>query len=217
VVDSIYQIGLEFKSGWLWRGDFRMIEMIVDSIRVSLMNYQRCVLLKEKDNARYLPIWIGAAEADAIAVKLQGTNVQRPLTHDLIQSILEAFGARVKSIVVSDMKSDTFFAKINIVIDGNQVEIDSRPSDAIAIAVRVQVPIFAEENVLERAGIWLDKENGKLLPDETEKATGLNNPQNKAKKVEGNKKVTDEEIKRMSAFYEFIKDLNLDDFDKRKS
>ncbi|MDD5190911.1 MAG: bifunctional nuclease family protein [Dehalococcoidales bacterium] len=187
-----------------------MIEMIVDSIRVSLMNYQRVVLLKEKDNSRYLPIWIGAAEADAIAVKLQGVPIQRPLTHDLIQSILDAFGARVKSIVVNDLKSDTFFAKIIIVFDGNQMEIDSRTSDAIALAVRVQAPIFAEENVLERAGIWLDKEPAKLLPEEAEK-TDI-----KSKKVEG-KKVTDEEMKRMSAFYEFIKDLNLDDFDKRKS
>jgi len=187
-----------------------MIEMVVDSIRVSLMNYQRCVLLKEKENSRYLPIWSGAAEADAIAVKLQGVTVQRPLTHDLIHSIFDAFGARVKSVVVNDMKSDTFFAKIVVNIDGSQMEIDSRPSDAIALAVRVPVPIFAEENVLERAGIWLDKESGKLLPDESEKTD------TKTHKTE-NKKVTDEEIKRMSAFYEFIKDLNLDDFDKRKS
>lgn len=183
-----------------------MIEMVVDSIRVSLMNYQRVVILKEKETNRYLPIWIGAAEADAIAVKLQGVSVPRPLTHDLIQSIVDALGAKVRSIVVSDLKNDTFFAKIVINIDGGQMEIDSRPSDAIALAVRVQVPIFAEESVLERAGIWLDKESGKLLPDETE-------PKTKG----AGRKVTDEEMKRMSAFYEFIKDLNLDDFDKRKS
>ncbi len=194
-----------------------MIEMVVDSIRVSLMNYQRCVLLKEKDNARYLPIWIGAAEADAIAIKLQGGNVQRPLTHDLIQNIFEAFGAQVNSIIVSDMKSDIFFAKINVVIDGNQMEIDSRPSDAIAIAVRVQVPIFADENVLERAGIWLDKENGKLLPEEADNAATQKQAQHNSKKTVEGKKITDEEMKRMSAFYEFIKDLNLDDFDKHKS
>ncbi len=183
-----------------------MIEMVVDSIRVSLMNYQRVVILKEKETSRYLPIWIGAAEADAIAVKLQGVSVPRPLTHDLIQSIVDAFGAKVNSIIVSDLKNDTFFAKIIINIDSQQMEIDSRPSDAIALAVRVQVPIFVEESVLERAGIWLDKETGKLLPDEAEQKA----------KTEG-KKVTDEEMKRMSAFYEFIKDLNLDDFDKRKS
>ncbi len=207
-VDSFILIRLEFNREG--RGANSMRELVVDSIRVSLMNYQRCVLLKEKDNSRFLPIWIGAAEADAIAVKLQGVTVQRPLTHDLIQSIFDAFGAHVSSIVVNDMKSDTFFAKIIVNIDGNQLEIDSRPSDAIALAVRVQVPIFAEENVLDRAGIWLDKETGKLLPDETEKTDTKN-------KTTEAKKVTEEEIKRISAFYEFIKDLNLDDFDKRKS
>jgi bifunctional DNase/RNase len=184
-----------------------MIEMVVDSIRVSLMNYQRVVILKEKETNRYLPIWIGAAEADAIAVKLQGVSVPRPLTHDLIQSIVDALGAKVNSIVVSDLKNDTFFAKIVLNVDGGQMEIDSRPSDAIALAVRVQAPIFAEEVVLDRAGIWLDKESGKLVPEESEQ---------QQTRTEG-KKVSDEEMKRMSAFYDFIKTLDLDDFDKRKS
>jgi bifunctional DNase/RNase len=184
-----------------------MIEMVVDSIRVSLMNYQRVVILKEKETNRYLPIWIGAAEADAIAVKLQGVAVPRPLTHDLLQSVVNAFGARIQSIVVSDLKNDTFFAKIVISVDGTQMEIDSRPSDAIALAVRVAAPIFADESVLERAGIWLDKEAGKLIPEESEEP----------KKSEG-KKVNDEEMKRKaSAFYDFINTMDLDDFDKRKS
>ncbi len=189
-----------------------MIEMVVDSIRVSLMNYQRVVILKEKETSRYLPIWIGASEADAIAVKLQGVSVPRPLTHDLLQSIVDSMGAKINSIVVSDLKNDTFFARIIIAIDGKQMEIDSRPSDAIALAVRVPVPIYAEESVLERAGIWLDKESGKLLPDELNQPTKPDS----AKPPEG-KKVSDEEMKRMSAFYDFIKGLDLDDFDKRKS
>jgi bifunctional DNase/RNase len=184
-----------------------MIEMVVDSIRVSLMNYQRVVILKERDTNRYLPIWIGAAEADAIAVKLQGVPVPRPLTHDLLQSVVDAFGGKIQSIVVSDLKNDTFFAKILIAVNGNQMEIDSRPSDAIALAVRVSAPIFADESVLDRAGIWLDKESGKLIPEEGE-AT---------KKSEGNI-VNDEEMKKKaSAFYDFINTMDLDDFDKRKS
>ena len=184
-----------------------MIEMVVDSIRVSLMNYQRVVILKEKDTNRYLPIWIGAAEADAIAVKLQGVSVPRPLTHDLLQSVVSAFGARVQSIIVSELKNDTFFAKILISVDGSQMEIDSRPSDAIALAVRVSAPIFADESVLERAGIWLDKEGGKLIPEESVESS----------KLEGNK-VNDEEMKKKaSAFYDFINTMDLDDFDKRKS
>jgi len=184
-----------------------MIEMVVDSIRVSLMNYQRVVILKEKETNRYLPIWIGAAEADAIAVKLQGVSVPRPLTHDLLQSMVGALGARIQSIIVSDLKNDTFFAKILLAVDGNQMEIDSRPSDAIALAVRAQVPIFVDESVLERAGIWLDKESGKLLPEEGEDP-----------RKQDAKKVNEEELKKKaSAFYEFINTMDLDDFDKRKS
>ncbi len=182
-----------------------MIEMVVDSIRVSLMNYQRVVILKEKETNRYLPIWIGAAEADAIAVKLQGVSVARPLTHDLIQSMVDALGAKFNSIVVNDLKNDVFFAKIVLNVDGGQAEIDARPSDAIALAVRVQVPIYAEEDVLDRAGIWLDKETGKMVPDEGDKP-----------KEEG-KKPSEEEMKKMSAFYDFINTLDMDDFDKRKS
>ena len=184
-----------------------MIEMVVDSIRVSLMNYQRVVILKEKETNRYLPIWIGAAEADAIAVKLQGVSVPRPLTHDLLQSMVGALGARIQSIIVSDLKNDTFFAKILLAVDGNQMEIDSRPSDAIELAVRAQVPIFVDESVLERAGIWLDKESGKLLPEEGEDP-----------RKQDAKKVNEEELKKKaSAFYEFINTMDLDDFDKRKS
>jgi hypothetical protein len=184
-----------------------MIEMVVDSIRVSLMNYQRVVILKEKETNRYLPIWIGAAEADAIAVKLQGVTVPRPLTHDLLQSIVGALGAKVNSVIVSDLKNDTFFAKIILNVDSSQMEIDSRPSDAIALAVRAQAPIYAEETVLDRAGIWLDKESGKLLPEETDEP----------RKVEGRKVSEDELKKKASAFYDFINTINLDDFDKRKS
>jgi len=181
-----------------------MIEMIIDSIRVSLMNYQRVVILKEKEAERYLPIWIGPAEADAIAVKLQGVAVPRPLTHDLLYSMIATLGATIHSIIVSDLKSDTFYAKIILNMDGGQMEIDSRPSDALALAVRAEVPIYAEESVLDKAGILLDKETGKPIPEERE-AGGKG------------KKVSEEEKKRLAAFYDFIETLDLDDFDKRKS
>ena len=184
-----------------------MIEMTIDSIRVSLMNYQRVVILKEKGAERYLPIWIGAAEADAIAVKLQDVSVPRPLTHDLLQSVIDVLGATVNSIIVSDLKNDTFYARILLSVDGGIVEVDSRPSDALALAVRVEVPIYSEEVVLDKAGIFLDKETGKPLAEEAEAGEG-----------EGKgKKLSDEEKKKMSAFYDFINTLDLDDFDKRKS
>ncbi len=182
-----------------------MIEMTVDSIRVSLMNYQRVVILKEKAAERYLPIWIGPAEADAIAVKLQGVNVPRPLTHDLLCSVVDALGASISSIIVSDLKNDTFYAKVIVNVDGEQLEIDSRPSDALALAVRAEVSIYAEEAVLDKAGILLDRETGKplSLAGETADADGT--------------KVSEEELKKMSAFYDFINTLDLEDFDKRKS
>ena len=182
-----------------------MIEMMIDSIRVSLMNYQRVVILKEKVAKRYLPIWIGPAEADAIAVKLQGVNVPRPLTHDLLCQVIDSLGASIKSIIVSDLKSDTFYAKVILNVDGGQIEVDSRPSDALALAVRAEVPIYADEGVMDKAGIILDEETGKPVVDETEEALGKD------------RKVSEEEMKKLSAFYDFINTLDMDDFDKRKS
>jgi bifunctional DNase/RNase len=182
-----------------------MIEMTIDSIRVSLMNYQRVVMLKEKMAERYLPIWIGPAEADAIAVKLQGVTVPRPLTHDLLRIVISTLGATVNSIVVSDLKNDTFYAKIIFDVDGGQMEVDSRPSDALALAVRAEVPIYADESVLDKASILLDKETGKpVAPAQEEGGTG-------------EKKVSEEDMKKMSAFYDFINTLDLEDFNKRTS
>lgn len=182
-----------------------MIEMSIDSIRVSLMNYQRVVILKEKLAKRYLPIWIGPAEADAIAVKLQGVTVPRPLTHDLLSSVIDSLGAGIDSIIVSDLKSDTFYAKIILSVNGEQMEIDSRPSDALALAVRTDAPIFAEEAVLDKAGILLDEETGKPIMEEGEEVDTKD------------KKVSEEEMRKLSAFHDFINTLDLDDFDKRKS
>ncbi len=183
-----------------------MIEMTIDSIRVSLMNYQRVVILKEKTSDRYLPIWIGPAEADAIAVKLQGVSVPRPLTHDLLSSVIDTLGATVNSIIVNDLKNDTFYAKVILDVEKKQLEVDSRPSDALALAVRTGVPIYADESVLEKAGILLDGETGKPVFEEGEGGSGKG------------PKVTDEDMKKkMSAFYDFINTLDLDDFDKRKS
>lgn len=180
-----------------------LIEMTIEGIRVSLMNYQRVVILKEKEANRYLPIWIGPAEADAIAVRLQEVSVARPLTHDLLREVLQKLGAQVDCVVVNDLANDTFFARIMLSVNGEQLEIDSRPSDAIALAVRVQVPIYAEDTVLEKAGVLLDKEG--------EPVEGRPGQQ------EAISKADEEELQRMSAFRDFIESLDLDDFDKRKS
>ena len=184
-----------------------MIEMTIDSIRVSLMNYQRVVILKEKMAERYLPIWIGPAEADAIAVKLQGVDVPRPLTHDLLRSVIDALGATISSVIVSELKNDTFFAKVILNVNGGELEVDARPSDALALAVRAEAPIYAEEAVLDKASILLDKETGKPIAEERE-VGGVGGK---------GRQVSDEELKKMSAFYDFINTLDLEDFDKRKS
>lgn len=183
-----------------------MVEMTIDSIRVSLMNYQRVVILKGRMDERYLPIWIGPAEADAIAVKLQDVAVPRPLTHDLLRSVINALGAIISSIIVTELRNDTFYAKIILSIDGKEVEVDSRPSDAIALAVRAKVPIYAEESVLEKAGIVLDSETGKPITPDKQKAT-----------LEAEGKLDEEELKRLSAFHEFINTLDLEDLGKGKS
>ncbi len=186
-----------------------MIEMVIDSIRVSMMNYHRVVLLKEKAGNRFLPIWIGPAEADAIAVKMRGVNVPRPLTHDLLRSVIDTLGAKVNFIIVYDLKNDVFYAKINLDVNGGRVEVDSRPSDALALAVRVEVPIYVEEVVMDKAGIYMNSEGEKAIPDEEEGESSTG----KADK----KEVTEDEIRRMSAFRDFIDNLDLEDFDKRKS
>jgi len=171
--------------------------MTVESIRMNLMNYQRVVILKEKQGERYLPIWIGHAEADAIAVRLQDVAVARPLTHDLLGTVITTLGGSIHSIIVNDLANDTFFARIILDVNGQRMEIDSRPSDALALAVRARVPIFAEDTVLDRAGVLLSQDEPAIVAGE------------------GRARVNEEELERMSAFRDFIESLDLDDFDKR--
>jgi bifunctional DNase/RNase len=186
---------VDVEDGALEDGD-SLIELTIESIRVSLMNYQRVVILREKQSDRYLCIWIGPAEADAIAVQLQEVAVARPLTHDLLRAVIDQLGAQVIHILVNDLANDTFYAKIVLDVNGTSMEVDARPSDAIALAVRAKVPIFADESVLERAGVLLDKDG-----ETVERLERM--------------KVDPEEIEKMSAFKDFIEGLDLDDFDKR--
>ena len=174
------------------------MEMVIDSIRVSVQNYaQRVVILREKDSDRYLPIWIGASEAESIAMKLQDVAAPRPLTHDLLRSVIASLGATVSRVVVSELNEDTFFAKIVLQFNGTTMEVDARPSDAIALAVRSDAPIFADDMVVEKAGVRLDEETGKpVVSGNPEDASGP---------------VKDEELRSLSAFTDFIETLNLDD------
>ncbi|HEU4480727.1 MAG TPA: bifunctional nuclease family protein [Actinomycetota bacterium] len=132
-----------------------MIELSLVGVRVELPSNQPIVLLKEADGDRYLPIWIGAVEATAIAFALQGIDTPRPMTHDLLRDILRETSVEVERIVISELVDQTFFANIRMVSNGSTLEVSSRPSDAIALAVRLGTPIFGAEEVLEQAGIEL--------------------------------------------------------------
>ncbi|MBN1993431.1 MAG: bifunctional nuclease family protein [Anaerolineae bacterium] len=173
-----------------------MIEVKIDSIRVSLMSQHRVVVLKEIDAERYLPIWIGPFEADAITVQLQEIQVARPLTHDLLKSIIDEMGASISHIMVSELKNDTFYARIVMDINGDSMEIDARPSDAIALAVRAHAPLFVAEEVMELASIVPEPALEEVQPD------GETAPLSK------------EEEEQLSIFRDFINELDLDDLEK---
>jgi bifunctional DNase/RNase len=128
-------------------------EMVVESVRVHMLSSQHVVILRDANNDRYLPIWIGPWEANAIAMRLQGVTPERPMTHDLFSQALAELGVTVKKIVVSDLADDTFRARLMLTLDGRELDLDARPSDAIALAVRTGVPIFATDAVLDRAGV----------------------------------------------------------------
>ncbi|HWO70288.1 MAG TPA: bifunctional nuclease family protein [Actinomycetota bacterium] len=134
-----------------------MIEMDLAGVRVELPSNQPIVLLKERGGDRYLPIWIGAAEAAAIALALQGVVTPRPMTHDLLKNILEEMSVEVQRIVITELRDGTYYAVISMRRDGESYEVSSRPSDAIALAVRIHAPIYANEEVLSEAAI--------LIPD----------------------------------------------------
>jgi bifunctional DNase/RNase len=142
-----------------------MLELSLVGVRVELPSNQPIVLLKEVDGDRYLPIWIGAVEATAIAFALQGIETPRPMTHDLLRDILRETGVEVERVVISELVDQTFFATIRMVSGGSTVEVSSRPSDAIALAVRLGAPLFGAEDVLEQAGIELKDDE----EDEVEK------------------------------------------------
>ena len=130
-----------------------MVEVTIDSVRVSLMSQHRIVVLKDVASSRFLPIWIGPFEADAITIELQGVEVARPLTHDLLKTTIEQLGASVERVAITDLRNDTFFAQITLKLDGRRLEIDSRPSDAIALAVRSHISVFVSDDVMQQAAI----------------------------------------------------------------
>jgi uncharacterized protein len=139
-------------------GRIRLIEMVVESVRVHMLSSQHVVILKESERDRYLPIWIGPSEANAIAMRLQGLSAERPLTHDLIVSMLGALNSSISRVVVTNVTEGTFHARLYLeTADGSETEIDSRTSDAIAVAVRTGSTIYVDERVLDEAGVEPDQ------------------------------------------------------------
>jgi bifunctional DNase/RNase len=136
--------------------DDGLVEMVVESVRVHMLSSRHVVILKEAARDRYLPIWIGPWEASAIAMKLQGLTPERPLTHDLFATTLDELGARIDRVVISELADETFHARIMLERNGRIVEIDARPSDALALAVRSSVRIFAAGAVLDQAALGGD-------------------------------------------------------------
>jgi uncharacterized protein len=136
-----------------------MQEMVIYGVSFDMVGKQPIVLLKTADGNKFLPIWIGHPEAAAILMKLQGAATPRPMSHDLFTDILSQLEARVVKIAVTELRENTFYALITVSVDGTEIEIDSRPSDAIALAVRADAPIFAAESVIEESAIEFEHED----------------------------------------------------------
>jgi hypothetical protein len=159
-------------------------EVVVESVRVHMLSSQHVVILKELGRDRYLPIWIGPWEANAIAMRLQGVEPERPLTHDLMASLMQDLGARVREVDIVGLEAETFFARIVLEAGGRVHEVDARPSDALALAVRTGAPVYAADDVLDRAGVRPE-------PDESEEPDAAD--------------------ERLSVFRDFVNSLEADD------
>jgi bifunctional DNase/RNase len=176
-----------------------MVEVVIDSIRVSLISQQRIVILREVDADRYLPIWIGIYEAEAIALALQDVEVARPLTWDLLKNIFSVLDARILRVEVTSLHDDTYYGNIVAEVDGKKLDIDSRPSDAIALAVRCHVPILVARPILDSVGV---------IPEEDMQETETD----KEQKTEAPPSEINEE--NLSVFEDFLENLDIDDKDK---
>ena len=175
---------------------YDMVEVEIDSIRVSLMSQQRIVILRERDAERYLPIWIGIYEAESITIALQEVEVARPLTHDLIKSVFNELNAQIIRVEVIALRDDTFYGNIVAEVNGQTLNIDSRPSDALAVAVRVHVPILVSHEVMDSAGIVPEED---LQDEPVEPSHQLNEP------------VDEEGEERLSIFEDFFDQLDTDE------
>jgi bifunctional DNase/RNase len=171
-----------------------MVEVVIDSIRVSLMNQQRIVILREVDMERYLAIWVGVYEAEHLTIALQDVEVARPLTYDLFKNVIGSLDAQILRVEVVALRDETYYGNIVMDIDGKVINIDSRPSDALNLAVRAHVPILVAREVMESAGIIPEEDEMDEVAEEVE-AQG------------------DDGEDRLSVFEDFLEQLDLDDME----
>ncbi len=169
-----------------------MIEVVVDSIRISLVSQHRIVVLKEIDSERQLPIWIGPYEADAITIELQDVEMARPVTHDLLKNVITTMGGKVSHVLIKALNDGVFYASLFIDVNGELQEIDSRSSDAIALAVRVKVPVFVAPAIMDEVGV-LPEPN--ILQESAEEGE-------------------DGEPETLDIFTDFVDTLDFEDFDE---
>jgi uncharacterized protein len=168
-----------------------LIEVVVESVRVHMPSSNHVVILKERDRERYLPIWIGPWEANAIAMRLQGVAPERPLSHDLFSAILDELGVTISQVVIATLAEETYHARLVLDTEGRTIEVDSRPSDAIALAIRAGARIYASEAVLDRAGVSPDAAVVATLGGELEEGAEPGDP-------------------RLSVFRDFVNSLEVD-------
>ncbi len=183
-----------------------MIEVMIDSVRVNLMSPQRLVVLREVGADRYLPIWVGPYEAEAITVALQEVEMVRPLTHDLLRNVFITFNAKIKRIEIISLKDDIFYGNIVADVDGKDLNVDSRPSDAIALAVRAHVPILVEDNVMSMAGI---------TPEKDLEASGSTPASAPSPSTPRTTPIGEVSSDRLSVFEDFLGKLDLDKLDDK--
>ncbi len=190
-----------------------MVQVTIDSVRVSLMSPQRLVVLRDTNNNRYLPIWVGPYEAEAITVALNEIEIVRPLTHDLLKNLLVTFGAQIKRVEVIAIKEDIFYGNIVVEVDGQTLNIDSRPSDAIALAVRAHVPIMVDPSVMTEASIAPEADLRNFKPGRSAASPenlSYPNPPEPSAPVSPADSVPSEDAGRLSIFEDFLSKLDKD-------
>ena len=182
-----------------------MVEVVIDSIRISLISQHRIVMLRDVDGERQLPIWIGPCEAEAITLELQDTEVARPLAHDLLKNVIETMNGKISHILINELQDSVFYARLYVDVGGKLIDVDCRPSDAIAVAVRAKVPVFIEEDVMEEVGILPEPDLTDAEMREIEEQFEV--------EAEGKIEETTDE-KKLDAFSDFLDTLDFDDFDE---